>query len=233
MTQCIQELVVAHKDLTHAVSHELKTPLARFKFSLEMISSNDNVEKKRKYVQAMQQDVRELDELIEEMLRYAKLSTENLKLNLEKVHPKQWLQGIISQYDQGKVKIHFQFFAEPSSTEKEIIIDLHLMSRAIHNLIRNGLRYAQSQLQVSLEIGNHQIKLRIDDDGVGIPEKYFDHIFQPFTRLDASRDRQSGGYGLGLAITQKIVQQHGGHIVVDKSVLGGAGFQLIWRGLKY
>ena len=232
MTQRIEDLVVAHKDLTHAVSHELKTPLARFKFSLEIISSHDDAAERDKYIQAMKEDVRELDDLIEEMLRYAKLSTNNLKLDLEKIHAKKWMQSIISHYDQENIKIHFQFLVASSKAEKEIIIDPHLMSRAVNNLIRNGLRYAKSQLKISLELVNHQIKLRVDDDGLGIPEQYLEHVFQPFTRLDASRDRQSGGYGLGLAITQKIVQQHGGYIVADKSVLGGAGFQLNWKAIE-
>lgn len=232
MTQRIEDLVVAHKDLTHAVSHELKTPLARFKFSLEIISSHDDATGRDKYIQAMKEDVRELDDLIEEMLRYAKLSTNNLRLDLEKVHAKKWMQSIISHYDQENIKIHFQFLAASSEAEKEMIIDPHLMGRAVNNLIRNGLRYAKSQLKISLELVNHQIKLRIDDDGLGIPEQYLEQVFQPFTRLDASRDRQSGGYGLGLAITQKIVQQHGGYIVADKSVLGGAGFQLDWKAIE-
>ncbi|MCF6202702.1 MAG: ATP-binding protein [Methylococcaceae bacterium] len=237
MTQHIEELVVAHKDLTHAVSHELKTPLARFKFSLEIISSHDDATERHKYIQAMKEDVRELDDLIDEMLRYAKLSTENLKLNLEKIHANKWMQSIISQYDQENIKIHFQFLVASSETEteteteKEIIIDPYLMSRAVNNLIRNGLRYAKKQLKISLELINHQVKLRVDDDGLGIPEQDLEHIFQPFTRLDASRDRQSGGYGLGLAITRKIVEQHGGYIVADKSALGGAGFQLNWKAI--
>jgi signal transduction histidine kinase len=232
MTHRIEDLVVAHKDLTHAVSHELKTPLARFKFSLEIINSHDDAAERYKYIQAMKEDVRELDDLIEEMLRYAKLSANNLKLDLEKIHAKKWMQSIISQYDQENIKIHFQFLTASSEAEKEMIIDPYLMSRAVNNLIRNGLRYAKSQLKISLELINHQVKLRIDDDGLGIPEQYLEQIFQPFTRLDASRDRQSGGYGLGLAITRKIVEQHGGYIVADKSALGGAGFQLNWTAIE-
>ncbi len=232
MTQRIEDLVVAHKDLTHAVSHELKTPLARFKFSLEIISSHDDAAKRHEYIQAMKEDVRELDDLIDEMLRYAKLSTENLRLNLEKIHAKKWMQSIISHYDQENIKIHFQFLAGSSEAEKEMIVDPFLMSRAVNNLIRNGLRYAKSQLKITLELVNHQVKLRIDDDGLGISEQYLEQVFQPFTRLDASRDRQSGGSGLGLAITQKIVEQHGGYIVADKSALGGAGFQLNWKAIE-
>ncbi|MCK5828811.1 MAG: ATP-binding protein [Methylococcales bacterium] len=226
MTQRIQDLVIAHKELTHAVSHELKTPLARFKFSLEIIDSNDDATQRRRYLQAMKQDVRELDDLIDEMLKYAKLSAENLTLHLDEVNAQQWLQEIVAQYKQPFIKIYL-------AVNKELIIriDCHLMSRAINNLIRNGLRYAKSQLKISLDMNESQITLYVEDDGLGIPKEFLEHVFQPFTRLDISRDKQSGGYGLGLAITQKIVYQHEGSISADKSSLGGARFQLTWPAI--
>lgn len=228
MAQRIQELVSAHKELTHAVSHELKTPLARFKFSLQIIGDLEDAEQRKKYLKAMKQDVRELDELIDEMLRYAQFGAHNLKLNLEIIHPEQWLKTIINQYDENNIKIKLNLATQIQDKQKTITLDTHLMSRAINNLIRNGLRYAKSQLILSLEISNNQVNLHIDDDGPGIPEQFYEQIFQPFTRLDTSRDRQSGGYGLGLAIVQKILLQHGGQINVEKSLLGGARFQLSW-----
>ncbi len=224
MAQRIQDLITSHQDLTNAVSHELKTPLSRFKFSLEIVNNSDDKEQSKKYLQAMKQDVCELDELIDEMLNYAKLGTHNLKLNPQRVEPKQWLKTIIESYSQEEIKISLEIM----NLEKYITIDKHLMSRAVNNLIRNGLRYAQHHLKISFKREDKKIHLSIEDDGIGIPEQFREQIFQPFARLDTSRDKQSGGYGLGLAITQKIVQRHGGEIVVDKSTLGGARFKLSW-----
>ena len=228
MAQRIQDLITSHQDLTNAVSHELKTPLSRFKFSLEIVNNSDDKELSKKYLQAMKQDVCELDELIDEMLNYAKLGTHNLKLNPQCVEPKQWLKTIIESYSQEEIKISLEIMSLNSEQEKYITIDKHLMSRAVHNLIRNGLRYAHHHLKISFNKVDEKIYLSIEDDGIGIPEQFREQIFQPFARLDTSRDRQSGGYGLGLAITQKIVQQHGGKVVVDKSVLVGARFKLSW-----
>jgi signal transduction histidine kinase len=228
MAQHIQELVVSHQDLTNAVSHELKTPLARFKFSLEIIAALDNPEKRDKYIQSMKGDVQELDELIDEMLRYAKLTTDNLQLHLEKVDAEQWISDIIAHYQQDNIQF---IFKASTKTGKKIVIDIHQMSRAINNLIRNGLRYTENRLQVNVKIMVNKITIHIDDDGQGIPTEHLDHVFHPFTRLDTSRDKQSGGYGLGLAITQKIIQQHHGSIVANHSVLGGASFQISWKPL--
>ncbi len=223
MAQRIQILVSAHKDLTHAVSHELKTPLARFKFSLEIIEGLESKQKQSRYLQDMKQDVRELDELIDEMLSYARLDMQNLRLNRTAVPAKQWLQELVCHYSQEKVQVSFKFDAQ-TSHQQTLLIDCHLMNRAVHNLIRNGLRYAENHVQISLHINQQAVELRVDDDGQGIPEQYRDQVLQPFMRLDTSRDKQSGGYGLGLAIVNKIVRQHGGKMTIDSSPLGGAGF---------
>ncbi len=223
MAQRIQTLVSAHKDLTHAVSHELKTPLARFKFSLEIIEGLDDKQKQGRYLHDMKQDVRELDELIDEMLSYARLDVQNLQLNLEAVYAEQWLQELVCQYAQEQIQVSFKFDVQ-TSYRQILLIDRHLMNRAVHNLIRNGLRYAENDVQISLHIKPQVIELRVDDDGQGIPEQCREQVLQPFMRLDTSRDKQSGGYGLGLAIVNKIVHQHGGQVIVDSSPLGGAGF---------
>ncbi len=228
MAQRIQELISAHQDLTYAVSHELKTPLTRFKFSLQIISDLKDEEQRKKYLRSMNQDVNELDQLIDEMIRYAQFSAENLTLNLAEVNSQQWLESIISQYDQNSFKIPVILVTQIERNQQTITIDKLLMSRAINNIIRNGLRYAKTQLIISHHIINGQFNLLIEDDGLGIPEQFYEQIFQPFSRLDTSRDKQSGGYGLGLAIAQKILLQHGGEICVRKSELSGACFHLRW-----
>ena len=228
MAQRIEDLVSAHEDLTHSVSHELKTPLARFKFSLEIIENCDDSNQRQANLQAMKEDVCELDELIEEMLSYAQFGVHNLRLNLQAVNARVWLQDVISRYDLDNNEIEIYLIVNTPEPETMIRIDKHLMNRAVHNLIRNALCYALNQINISLQLAGDYVKLTIEDDGPGIPVQFQDQIFQPFTRLDSSRNRQSGGHGLGLAITQKIVQQHGGRIEVSHSLLGGAGFQLSW-----
>lgn len=226
MAQRIQTLVSAHRDLTHAVSHELKTPLARFKFSLEIIEGLGNDQKSAAYIHAMKQDVRELDGLIDEMLSYARLDIQNLVIKREEVNALEWLKGFEVLYSHEEIKISFNF--KGCALFQELFIDRHLMDRAVNNLIRNGLRFAVKELEVSLEINAHKVKLYISDDGQGIPVQDRTKVFQPFMRLESSRDKQAGGYGLGLAIAKKILQQHEGTVVVGGSYLGGAEFFLSW-----
>ena len=74
-----------------------------------------------------------------------------------------------------------------------------------------------------------RIVVHVDDDGIGIPPEDREHVFSAFTRLDRSRDRATGGYGLGLAITRRVLELHGGTATADAAPLGGARFTLAWK----
>lgn len=228
MAERLETLISSHKELTHAVSHELRTPLARFKFSLEMLARNLEPAKKQQYLDNMKGDVVELETLIDEMLSYARLSEENLLLNLVEVDLKQWLPQELQQYAHEAINVTCSFSAQPPPLPTRATCNPPLLARAIHNIIRNGLRYAQSSLTVHLHLTESQALIKICDDGPGIPADKRDTIFEPFSRLETSRDKQSGGYGLGLAIAARIMQRHRGSIHVDNCSPHGACFHLQW-----
>lgn len=229
MAQKIQDLIVSHEELTHAVSHELKTPLARLKFSQEMLSQTLSPTSDQKYLQMIHQDVDELDELIDEMLSYAKLTTQNLRLNQTSINLKLWMADISQTYTTQSKKI--EFVVELTDSNVYSKIDSKLMARAVNNLIRNGIRYAEKALKISLKHQEKNFSIVIEDDGPGIPEHLIAHVLKPFARIDDSRSKHSGGYGLGLAIAKKIVEQHSGEITISKSILGGACIVLSWPAL--
>nr|MCH9698149.1 ATP-binding protein [Gammaproteobacteria bacterium] len=160
----------------------------------------------------------------------AEFGAHHLQLNTETVYAGEWLHTCIEQCAPEAQAAAIELIIDIHEPVRVIRINTHLMNRAVHNLVRNALRYAHHQVYISLQTSSGRIKLQVDDDGPGIPKQHREHIFQPFTRLDYSRNKQSGGHGLGLAITQKIAQQHGGTISVVDSAQGGAGFQLEWPG---
>ena len=108
-------------------------------------------------------------------------------------------------------------------------IEPRYIHRAIQNLVGNAGRYARSAVQVNCVIGPDTCRVDVEDDGPGIPENEWSRVFTPFARLDDSRTRSSGGYGLGLSIVRRIAYWHGGRALVGRSeALGGARFSLIW-----
>jgi two-component system sensor histidine kinase RstB len=110
----------------------------------------------------------------------------------------------------------------------DIDVDRKAMPYALRNLLRNAFKYASVQIIVSAELREGNIVVHVDDDGIGIPPEDRESVFSAFTRLDRSRDRATGGYGLGLAITRRVLELHGGSATADASPLGGARFTLAW-----
>ena len=91
------------------------------------------------------------------------------------------------------------------------------------------MRHAESRVRVSYQVGQQRCRLDVEDDGPGVPEEAWEHIFTPFLRLDDSRTRASGGHGRGLSIVRRMTYWHGGRAQISRSVsLGGACFTLIW-----
>lgn len=228
MADRIEYLVSAHRELTNAVSHELRTPLARFKFSLEILARSVEAEKRQQYLDNMKSDVAELEQLIDEMLSYARLSEQNLLMKLVDVDLRQWLQQELATYANEPVKVACSFSIQPSTADYRSTFNPELMARALHNIVRNGLRYARSMINVHAQLNAETVTIRICDDGPGIPADMHEKIFEPFSRLETSRDKASGGYGLGLAIAARILQRHQGRVSATHCEPNGTCFILTW-----
>jgi two-component system OmpR family sensor kinase len=102
--------------------------------------------------------------------------------------------------------------------------DRRLIGRAVGNLLRNAQKYAASQVALQARRDGFRVEITVEDDGPGIPDDERERIFEPFFRLDRSRDRSTGGFGLGLSIARKAVALHGGTLVVERAQMGGARF---------
>jgi two-component system, OmpR family, sensor kinase ParS len=107
--------------------------------------------------------------------------------------------------------------------------DYRYLSRAAANLLRNSVRYAKTEVEIFVYEENGCSILAVEDDGAGIPEAEREHLFEPFSRLDKSRDRASGGFGIGLAIVQQIARWHGGSANIGDAKLGGARVHIKWN----
>jgi signal transduction histidine kinase len=102
------------------------------------------------------------------------------------------------------------------------------LSRAVANVLRNAVRYAKTRVQLSIEKSGDRTVIRVDDDGPGVPPEQRSRLFEPFTRIENSRERESGGVGLGLAIVKSVAEWHGGEARISDSPLGGARVSITW-----
>jgi two-component system OmpR family sensor kinase len=215
----IEGLVESQTSLLHSVSHELRTPIARLEFALELLRSKAPGVLTPRIV-AMEADLAELNALVSELLGMAKIGSERgLKAAPFELAPA--LRECVGQLDH---PVEVEAYEGLGS----LTGDRRLLLRAVGNVLRNAQKYAELRITLSARrVGAAAVEIVVEDDGSGIPESERERIFAPFYRLDRSRDRATGGFGLGLSIARKAVELHGGTIRAEGSMLGGARFVVI------
>ena len=223
----IENLIANQRELTNAVSHELRTPIARLSFELDQLKQQADPRLRGELITDMYADLGELEEMVSELLTYASLERGATQVTRESIEAHSWLDSVI-----GSVALEAEAAGVQLSLrtcEVDFIqIEPRFMARAVINLLRNAIRYAERRVEVSLVKFGNGYEVRVCDDGPGVPEEGRAKIFQPFMRLDASRDRRTGGFGLGLALVQRVSQWHGGQVEVLDSEWGGASFRMTW-----
>jgi two-component system OmpR family sensor kinase/two-component system sensor histidine kinase RstB len=224
MAARIKRLIDAHKELTNAVSHELRTPLARSKFALQMLDTIKDEDKRVKYQNQIANDIRELEELINEMLMYAAFDNDKPELNFTKNDICELIKVQIASHDQFASSIEFI----NESTDCLVCCDGHFIDRALNNFINNAIKYGQGKVRITLSQEGGQCSICVEDDGEGVSDEFKQVIFDAFSRGDQSRNRETGGFGLGLAIVARIMEWHNGQASISDSDLGGASFKLSW-----
>jgi two-component system OmpR family sensor kinase len=224
MAERIQGLLESQKNLLHSVSHELRTPIARLEFALELLADRVGAREHGdpallKRIAAMEGDLAELNALVNELLSMSKLdSASEPQRALFEVEPV--LRECADGLHPRPATLHCELGPKLGSVDG----DRRLLARAVGNLLRNAQKYAAHTVALSARRAGGLLEIVVDDDGPGIPEDERERIFEPFYRLDRSRDRATGGFGLGLSIARKAVRLHGGTLRVEGSPLGGARF---------
>ncbi|CUU24117.1 two-component system sensor histidine kinase RstB [Duffyella gerundensis] len=221
MADNINTLVASKKRLIDGIAHELRTPLVRLRYRLEMSENLTASES-----QALNRDIGQLESLIEELLTYARLDRPRVDLQLQRVDLAAWLRERIE--DARSLNPQHDIELDMPQRENIGLSDNRLMERVLDNLINNALRYAQQRLRVSLWFDSGLACLQVEDDGPGIPQAERERVFEPFVRLDPSRDRATGGCGLGLAIVHSIALAFNGEVLIESSPLGGASVRFCW-----
>ena len=227
MTKHIKRLIQSQRELTRAVSHELRTPVARIRFAVDMLADDDDYESRQIQKEYIDGDIEALNELIDEILTYAKLEEGSPSMDWQMVELKELLEQIEKETNALGKPIKVQI--NPPSAKTLAMADRRYLHRVVQNLAGNALRYASSTIVISAGVHKNMAFVSVEDDGQGIPEADREKVFIPFARLDDSRTRASGGYGLGLSIVSRIAFWFNGNMSVDESpTLHGARFIMQW-----
>lgn len=232
MAEHLQSSLSIQRELVRAVSHELRTPVARLRFGLEMIADAGSDAARRKYMDGMDSDIQDLDKLVDEMLTYARLEQGSPALSFQQVELQALIDQVIEELAPLRAGVRIERGATLSVAEDGacwVEAEPRYLHRALQNLVSNAMRYAESKVLISCQVGHKRCRIDVEDDGPGVPEEAWERLFSPFLRLDDSRTRASGGHGLGLSIVRRIIYWHGGRARIERSAgLGGARFSLVW-----
>ena len=209
MSERIRRQIKQRTDMLAAVSHDLRTPLTRMRLELEFLEDP-------KTKSAMVENLHEMDGMIDAYLAFARGEEEELAQPIDLTR---FTERIVKRWQHEKLTLDSHCEGSLSLVARPISL-----GRAVDNIIANAKNHAQHiRFYVSRRIsaGAEFIEFLIDDDGPGIPADLREQAFQPFVRLDQSRNPATGGTGLGLSITQDIVTRHGGQITLEDSPIGG------------
>ena len=203
MVKRINRHLNQRSEMLSGISHDLRTPLTRLKLQLAMLNQKEISDR-------MSKDIDEMERMLDDYLQFAKTqtqeSTSTIDLNI-------FFQDILKEF-----KYKNLYLAIDESYK--FIGRKNALKRCFNNLIQNGLSYGKN-VYVSLNKAPNRLSILVEDDGPGIPKDQHRNVFKPFYRLDKSRSLNKSGVGLGLSISEDIINSHGGSIQLSKSKYSG------------
>jgi PAS domain S-box-containing protein len=215
-------------EFVSTVSHELRTPLTAINGSLKLINSGVLIPADQKYDSIMQMAERNAEKLltlINDLLDIEKLESGKFQIETEEIHIKEFLESVI-EMNQSFAHEYLTTIKLVESTEAVFFGDKARLNQVFTNLISNACKYspAGETVEVGCSVGTGRVSIFVRDYGEGIPEQFIENLFEKFTQADSSTTRKVGGTGLGLSIVKRIVDLHGGKVLVENRPGKGACF---------
>jgi signal transduction histidine kinase len=210
MTKRLREMLTAKEQLLRDVSHELRSPLTRIKVALEFLKQ----EKTKKIIQS---DVEEMEAMISSLLNSARMHHVYDRLNLQNSNITGLVETVIATYQDAPPGIELTGTGTPFDCQ----VDPEQIKTVLKNIIDNAVKYSREDsnpIQISINRETRWVIVEIQDDGIGISPEELAYIWEPFYRVDKSRSRKTGGYGLGLSLCKTIMEAHEGKIEISSMV---------------
>ena len=213
MTGKIREMLQARDRLLLDVSHELRSPLTRIKVALEFLDETNTKT-------AIRDDISEMETMITELLETDRLKSQHGGLKTENVTMLSLVREVCSEFQEQKPGVKIVSFPDTITLD----VDPRRLKTLFRNILDNALRYSDPDgypVEISLREKTNEIIIAVQDFGTGIPEQDLPFIFEPFYRVDKSRSKKTGGYGLGMSLSKRIMEAHDGSIEISSRLNTG------------
>ena len=202
MQRRIRRMIEDRTQMIAAISHDLRTPITRLRLRAEFVEDPEEQQK-------MLTDLDQMEAIIRSTLAFAREDSDNEPTSSVDLHV--LLQEVAESHPPARLTTR-----EPCTLRARPVA----LRRCFDNLVQNAIRYGNTA-EVALHDRGDKVEVTVDDTGPGIPEDRLNDVFRPFVRLEESRNRESGGAGLGLAIARSVVLAHGGTIILSNRPEGG------------
>ena len=223
----VHQLEIIRRDFVSNVSHELRTPLASLKLITETLQDgalNDPPAANR-FLKQMDNEVDNLTQMVEELLELSRIESGQVPLDRQWIKPEELVHtaGIRMAMQAERAGLEFSYGCDAELPA--ILVDSSRLSQVLLNLIHNAIKFTPpgGRIELSAIEENNHVIFFVKDNGVGIPEKDLERIFERFYKSDRSRTQH--GTGLGLSISKHLVEKHGGKIWVESSFNAGSTFK--------
>ena len=216
MADDIQQMLDAKRQLLLAISRELRSPLTRTRLAAEMLDDNEN---KAQIIR----DINEMEALIEELMETERLSSRHTKLNKVKCDIGALIDDVVQTWHKNA-----GIAIQAPETATMLEIDTARIKLLLKNLLDNAVTHTPENSlppEINLSAENKHVVITVTDHGNGIEAQHLPNLTEPFYRVDPSRQRETGGYGLGLYLCKMIAQAHGGRLEIESNI--GTGTRVI------
>ena len=204
MADSLQSMLEAKRQLLMAISHELRTPITKAKLRMEFMPESDEKDQ-------LKGDINEIDLLISDLLEAERLNNDHSALVSERVLLANFVRSIAESFKSNNGEIEIQI----PVNDLEFEIDKLRIRLLITNLLNNAVRHGKGNLiNVRVSFSGDRGIIEVKDNGEGISEEHITQITEPFYRADSARQRNTGGFGLGLYLCRLIAQAHGGEMII-------------------
>lgn len=214
MAENLEQLFASKNELLLSVSHELRSPMARMKVLLALLSQDETVSK-------LGREINQMDKIVEQLLESERLRDSHKLINLETYYFPNVINDVLNSFDEAR-----NLSLESNIPEIAIQIDLGRFKFLVRNLIENALKHSinESPVLVYCQQEHGELVIRVRDFGPGIEKHFLSDIFEPFSQANDVKNRSQKGVGLGLFLAKRIALAHGGDLLVESEVGKGSEF---------
>ena len=224
MTDRIRKMLQAKEQLLLDVSHEMRSPLTRMKVAIEFLPEGKSKE-------SIKADLKEMQNMISEILDTARAHHLHGQLKRQKLNLVDLVHEVVPAFETQAPGVEIVDMPEVIPAD----LDAEQIKIVLNNVLDNAVKYSRPDSQpvrIQFQRQGPYAIIRIQDDGIGIPEEELPFIFEPFYRVDKSRSKRTGGYGLGLSLCKTIMEAHGAKITVDSSAGEGTTILLHFQEIS-